>query len=212
MLVSLAPSGAVSRHVGRVGGRLSGLTARLAERLLVAALVTSLGVIPAVAGGWAGGCVLHVGLFAVACAAVASLGISPRARLRRQYVRVAEGGFTIFEVLVTTAVVSILIFGVAYVYGSQRGSTAREVNADSLRDVTSAIDVDASAISAYDPNARAAFESLAAQTTTLTVNGNSAKVKLGGVASGALSVIVSSVDGSQASVVAPLPIPKAVPQ
>jgi len=212
MLVSLTPSGAFSRHVGRVGDRLSDLAARLAERLLVAALVTSLGIIPAVARGWAGGCVLHVGLFAVACAAVASLGISPRAGMRRQHVRVAEGGFTIFEVLVTTAVVSILIFGVAYVYGSQRGSTAREVNADSLRDVTSAIDVDASAISAYDPNARAAFESLATQTTTLTVNGNSTKVKLGGVASGALSVIVSSVDGSQASVVAPLPIPKAVPQ
>jgi len=129
----------------------------------------------------------------------------------RQRVERAERAITSIEVLVTAALVSIVIVGVAYEYGQQHGSVTNEANAEALRDVGSAINVDAGAIAAYDANARAAYTALAQQSTTLSVNGQTAKIKLNGATSG-LAVSVTTPDGSQANLLAPLPNAKPTPQ
>ena len=211
MAVSIAATTtAAIRAASRAGARLGRIAAGFADRLLVGVLVASVSIIPAVTAGWSGPCLLRIVLYVAATAAVASLVIRPEGRLRRVVVHV-EAGITSIEVLITAAIVSIVIVGVAFEYGAQHGSTTREANSEAIRDVGSAIDVDAAAIAAYDANARAAYSALGSQTSNITVNGQTAKVQLTGGAAG-LAVSVTTPDGAQANLVAPLPNAKPVPQ
>jgi type II secretory pathway pseudopilin PulG len=211
MAVSIAATTtAAIRAASRAGARLGRIAAGFADRLLVGALVASVSIIPAVAAGWSGQCLVRIAVYVAVSAAVGSLVIRPEGRLRRVVVHLATG-ITSIEVLITAAIVSIVIVGVAFEYGAQHGSTTREANSEALRDVGSAIDVDAAAIAAYDANARAAYSGLGSQTSNITVNGQTAKVQLNGGAGG-LAVSVTTPDGAQANLVAPLPNAKPVPQ
>jgi type II secretory pathway pseudopilin PulG len=194
----------------RAGVRLRRTVERMADRALIAAPVAALAISPTVLGGVKPGCLLRLALWFVVVAAVASLALQPATRFRR-FAVAAERGISSIEVLVTAALVSLLIVGVAYEFGHQHASVTNEANAEALRDVGSAIDVDAAAIAAYDANARAAYTALAQQNTTLTVNGQTAKIKLNGATSG-LAVSVTTPDGSQANLLAPLPDAKPTPQ
>jgi hypothetical protein len=194
----------------RVAPRLRWTLRALAARALVAALVTAIAITPVVLAGWRADCILRLAAFLIAVAAATSMAVQPTARLRRCAVA-AERGINSIEVLICAALVSIVVVGVAVQYGRQHASVTAEVNAQALRDVGSAIDVDAAAISAYDANARAAYTGLGQQNTTVTVNGQTAKIKLNGAASG-LDVSVTTPDGSQANLLAPLPIAKPTPQ
>jgi Flp pilus assembly pilin Flp len=194
----------------RVGPRLRWTLRTLADRVLVASLVTAIAITPAVLAGWRGDCLPSLAAFLIVAAAATSLTFQPTTRFRRFAVAV-ERGINSIEVLICAALVSLVIVGVAVQYGRQHASVTNEVNAQALRDVGSAIDVDAAAISAYDSNARAAYTGLGQQNTTVTVNGQTAKIKLNGAASG-LDVSVTTPDGSQANLLAPLPIAKPTPQ
>ena len=182
----------------------------VANRGLVAAPVAAIAITPAVLAGWRADCVLRLATLLVVAAAAISVAVQPSTRFHR-FAKAAERGINSIEVLVCAALVSIVIVGAAVQYGRQHGSATNEANAQALRDVGSAIDVDAAAISAYDASARAAYTGLAQQNTTVTVNGQTAKIKLNGAASG-LDVSVTTPDGSQANLTAPLPNAKPTPQ
>lgn len=122
-----------------------------------------------------------------------------------------EAGFGLIDALIAASLVVLVIVAIGAIFGQSHQKTTAEVNAQGLQDVGATIGVDAQAIGAYDPSAQAAFKGLSQQHTTITVNGQTTTVKVNGTPLG-MGVSISSVDGSSANLVAPLPEPKATPE
>jgi hypothetical protein len=122
-----------------------------------------------------------------------------------------EAGFGSVEVLFAASVLAIAIMGSTIVFGQATKGTAQAVSTDMIRDVSDSVNIDAAAIAAFDPTNRARLASLAQQTTTVTVGHATATLKLSGFNSNAVNIDASTPDGSQATIVAPLPLPKPTP-
>ncbi len=123
-----------------------------------------------------------------------------------------EEGFSIVESLIAAALIASVVIGATVVFGSQRQSVAQVTVPDGLRDHVSAVDVDASALQAYDPSVRAKIQSGGMQLWTATLPGTNTVVTMQAQPAPA-GVTVVAKDGSQAaSIVAPLPQPKPPPQ
>lgn len=123
-----------------------------------------------------------------------------------------EEGFSIVESLIAAGLIASVVIGATVVFGSQQQSVAQVTVPDGLRDHVSAVDVDASALQAYDPSVRAKIQSGGMQLWTATLPGTNRVVTMQAQPAPA-GVTVVAKDGSQAaSIVAPLPQPKPTPQ
>jgi hypothetical protein len=198
---------ASSRRNALVRERLATLNTLLPERLTLSALFTALALVPPLASGYPPMCAIRFGWAALAMATIVSLAMLPRTRLPR--FRTVERGLGTVEILVASAIIAIFIVGISI--WTESGTHAATVTAqtDTQSDVGDALDVAATAITAYDSTMRTRVESMPRQ--TLTINGTPATVA--GSASGGGSVSIALGSGQVVSqVVAPLPIPKPTPE
>jgi hypothetical protein len=126
--------------------------------------------------------------------------------------RYLEEGFSIVESLIAAAIIASVVIGATVVFGSQKQSVAQVTVPDGLRDHVSAVDVDASALQAYDASVRSKIQAGGMQLWTASLPGTNRVVTMQAQPAPS-GVTVVAKDGSQAaSIVAPLPQPKPTPQ
>ena len=138
--------------------------------------------------------------------------LRPDGILRRRFD--AEVGAGLIEILVAGAVLAIVILGSTVVFSMQKQTVSKDLGIDALRDVISIVHVDAAAIQAYDPSARAVLNGSGQQVWAVPFGGtaltNLVTIQARPAANG-LSVIAKGT-GQQASLIIPLPAPQATPQ
>jgi prepilin-type N-terminal cleavage/methylation domain-containing protein len=123
----------------------------------------------------------------------------------------AEDGFSLVETLVAAALVSMAMVGAAVIFSAQAHVVSQTMAPGGLQDAVAAVDVDANAVQAYDPAARQAIMASGQQLWTVDGAGGDPIVMQAQPAANGLSVVAKR-DNQAASVVAPLPAAKPLPQ
>lgn len=123
----------------------------------------------------------------------------------------AEDGFSLVEALIATALVSLAIVGATVVFGAQAHVASQTMAPGVLQDAVAAVDVDANALQAYDTAARQAIMGAGQQLWTVTGAGGDPIVMQAQPAPNGVSVVAKR-DNQAASMIAPLPQPKPLPQ
>jgi hypothetical protein len=214
----------VRARLARALARLERLSAALPNRMLAASLLASTAAVVPRLAGYPLACAEKFAAIAALLAVPTSLALVPPRPPRaggpgRRHRPAAAGrldgleaGFTYVELLVAAALLAMVIFGASVVFSGQKQMLTRVTIPDTLRDQVSAVEVDASALQAYDSSVQAKIQNGGTQAWSATIPGTTQLSTLQATPQGAGLDVVSQSNGQYASAIAPLPSPKPMPQ